>query len=230
VNHYIWVLFSYKEVIKIKKKEEDKPSRVIDPCVYCVMGKKSRKQNQELKLCSSLTDKTVIRHVENLFDATSKCSPGGAPVNPTPEIWEEYEAIMTLINAIEQRQGQSPVPLPPRKSAIPELVKWLKMNGGHFDKIEISEMPETGFGLRVLEAVKEEEMVIRVPNSLILSQSSAMSKELLGLVKSEPVLSAMPNLVLALILLNERYSPNSFWKPYISETLMLSFISCISKK
>lgn len=44
-----------------------------------------------------------------------------------------------------------------------------------------------------------------------------MSDDMAVLVKGEPILSAMPNLVLALLLLNERYSPTSFWKPYISE-------------
>ena len=49
-----------------------------------------------------------------------------------------------------------------------------------------------------------------------------MSEPLTGLVKSELILSAMPNLILALILLNERYSPSSFWKPYISERTLVA--------
>jgi len=39
---------------------------------------------------------------------------------------------------------------------------------------------------------------------------------LLGLLTSrDPLLQAMPNLSLALLLLNEHFNPQSFWKPYI---------------
>lgn len=72
------------------------------------------------------------------------------------------------------------------------------------------------YGLRVCESVKEEEKVIEVPKNLLFSAEYIMSDSLAGFVKSEPILAAMPNLVLALLLLNERYSPTSFWKPYIS--------------
>ena len=74
-----------------------------------------------------------------------------------------------------------------------------------------------GYGLRAQTNIKEEDKVLEIPNSLFFSKEKVMSVEMEGLVRLEPLLSAMPNLVLALLLLNERYSLSSFWKPYISK-------------
>ena len=74
-----------------------------------------------------------------------------------------------------------------------------------------------GYGLRARTNIKEEDKVLEIPNSLFFSKEKVMSVEMEGLVRLEPLLSAMPNLVLALLLLNERYSLSSFWKPYISK-------------
>lgn len=74
-----------------------------------------------------------------------------------------------------------------------------------------------GFGLKARVDIKEEERVLEIPSSLFFSKEKVMSVEMEGLVRLEPLLTAMPNLVLALLLLNERYSQTSFWKPYISE-------------
>ena len=38
-----------------------------------------------------------------------------------------------------------------------------------------------------------------------------------NLIARDRMLQLMPNVTLALHLLNERYNPESFWKPYISE-------------
>ena len=42
------------------------------------------------------------------------------------------------------------------------------------------------------------------------------------LIDRDRMLQAMPNVALALHLLNERYNPKSFWKPYIGEPLFSS--------
>lgn len=85
-------------------------------------------------------------------------------------------------------------------------------------QVEIMECPGSmGFGLKARVDIKEEERVLEIPSSLFFSKEKVMSVEMEGLVRLEPLLTAMPNLVLALLLLNERYSQTSFWKPYISE-------------
>ena len=79
------------------------------------------------------------------------------------------------------------------------------------------EYPEYGFGLRLLEAVTEEEKVLMIPDKLILTEEKAREGPLGKLIDKEPLLKEMPNLTLAIYLLNERYSTESFYRPYISE-------------
>lgn len=128
------------------------------------------------------------------------------------------------------------MPLPLRKDSVDEFVAWLTSNGAKFEKVisflfplvipslylpqqvGIMECPGSmGYGLKARTSIKEEDKVLEIPNSLFFSKEKVMSVEMEGLVRLEPLLSAMPNLVLALLLLNERYSLSSFWKPYISE-------------
>ena len=128
------------------------------------------------------------------------------------------------------------MPLPLRKDSVDEFVAWLMSNGAKFEKVisflfplvipslylpqqvGIMECPGSmGYGLKARTSIKEEDKVLEIPNSLFFSKEKVMSVEMEGLVRLEPLLSAMPNLVLALLLLNERYSLSSFWKPYISE-------------
>lgn len=79
------------------------------------------------------------------------------------------------------------------------------------------EFPEVGYGLRLRRAVKEQELVLMMPVSAMLTGKSAREGPLGAFIAQEPLLTAMPNLALAIHLLNERYTPNSRWKPYISE-------------
>lgn len=97
-------------------------------------------------------------------------------------------------------------------------------------QVEVSEFPSVEFGLRLTENVHEEEKVIVVPERLIMSLETASQGPLGKLIASESLLKAMPNLALALHLLNERSSPNSFWKPYIGELSAVSVhdMMCLS--
>ena len=83
--------------------------------------------------------------------------------------------------------------------------------------MELVEFPEYGFGLRLLEAVTEEEKVVIVPDKLIMTEEKAKEGPLGKLIEKEPLLKEMPNLTLAIYLLNERYSTESFYRPYISK-------------
>ena len=71
--------------------------------------------------------------------------------------------------------------------------------------------------MRVIDGIEEAEKVLQIPETLMLSWREILKPPLEAFVKTDPLLSAMPNLALAVVLLNERYNPNSFWKPYISQ-------------
>ena len=84
-------------------------------------------------------------------------------------------------------------------------------------QVEIAEFPGGGgLGLRVVDQVEESEKVLQIPDTVMLSWEEALKPPLAAFIQTDPLLSAMPNLALAVVLLNERYNPDSFWKPYIS--------------
>lgn len=100
------------------------------------MGKKSRKQQEseaKQKLCPALSDKGVVRLIDSLLESelgvnlsqfsrdchmteTSKFSPGST-ASPNASTWEEYDAIVKLVHAIEQRQG-TPIKFPNLRNII----------------------------------------------------------------------------------------------------------------
>ena len=95
------------------------------------MGKKSRKQQQQhksdaqkVKLCASLSNKGVCKLVEELWNSkhiimcmsydqmsiscdseTSNWSGGSSVIPPPAALWEDYETIRGIIDALQQRQG-----------------------------------------------------------------------------------------------------------------------------
>lgn len=86
-------------------------------------------------------------------------------------------------------------------------------------QVDIADFGGNGLGLKVIDNIDEAEKVLQIPESLMLSWSEVMKSSLASFVKSDPLLRAMPNLALAVALLNERYNPNSFWRPYISKCM-----------
>ena len=81
------------------------------------------------------------------------------------------------------------------------------------------EFPEVGYGLRLKRSVEERELVMTVPVSMMITGRTARQGPLGAFIAQEPLLTAMPNLALAVHLLNERYTADSQWKPYISECI-----------
>lgn len=93
--------------------------------------------------------------------------------------------------------------------------------------MDIAEFGANGLGLKVIEGIEEAERVLQVPEPLMLSWNGIMKSPLAAFIKSDPLLSAMPNLALAVALLNERYNPDSFWRPYISMYTHLQYTAVV---
>lgn len=113
--------------------------------------------------------------------------------------------------------GASPAPLPARKDGVAAFQHWAREQGVQCDSVEVSEFPVVGYGLRVTRMVEEGERVLVVPHSAMMTVQSARDGPLKSFISQQLLLNAMPNLALAIHLLNERYTNDSKWKPYISE-------------
>jgi len=81
-------------------------------------------------------------------------------------------------------------------------------------QVEIAEF-EHGYGLRAKKAIEEGEKVLVIPETIMITSETAQNGPLGRLVARDKMLQVMPNVTLALHLLNERYKPDSHWKPYI---------------
>ena len=113
--------------------------------------------------------------------------------------------------------------------------QWAKEQGIQSDSVELAEFPVVGFGLRATKMLEERERVLVVPRSAMLTVQSAREGPLKSFISQQLLLNAMPNLALAIHLLNERYTVDSKWKPYISKRtayvfaylhLSLHFLRC----
>jgi len=91
----------------------------------------------------------------------------------------------------------------------------LASNGVDASAVEIEEFPEVGFGLKATKDLKESDQLLQIPRKLMMTVDSAKQTALAPLIGDDRILQVMPNVILSLHLLNEKLSPNSFWKPYI---------------
>jgi len=191
-------------------------------------GKKGKKAGGGMSLAdieSELSDlfKTLppikraelTKVVEKLFQLSSNFS--SEPTTPAKQ-WQEFIAISELVEKVREiESGHSMVrTLPDRGSAMKPFVAWLKELGAVINKVEVADFGLQGLGLRVTEAVKEGEEVIKIPSKAMMSVETAKASSIGSLIERDPLLTSMPNVVLAVHLLIERNSPASMWENYIN--------------
>ena len=125
--------------------------------------------------------------------------------------------------------------LPVRQSHSVFLAPWPTAQMHTYLPPLLAEFPVVGFGLRATKMLEERERVLVVPRSAMLTVQSAREGPLKSFISQQLLLNAMPNLALAIHLLNERYTVDSKWKPYISKRtayvfaylhLSLHFLRC----
>ena len=130
--------------------------------------------------------------------------------------WEAYQEIQKVLNKVKLIEGEVAQTLPPRASGLDEFSSWLRDNGVEYDGLRIAEYPDLDFGIEAVKDFKEGDMMIAVPRKVMLTVENIQQSPLSELSKKDPLLMHMPNVALALILLVQRRSPLSFWKPYIN--------------
>ncbi|XP_062554114.1 actin-histidine N-methyltransferase [Armigeres subalbatus] len=103
----------------------------------------------------------------------------------------------------------------PRQANIEAFCRWAKENGCEFDGVKISEFSGFELGLEATKHFKEGELFVTVPKKLIFSVTA--DSKIPDIMKDIPVMVVqnLSNLMLALLLIVERFQPNSVWKPYL---------------
>lgn len=108
--------------------------------------------------------------------------------------------------------------------------------------MEIAEVPLYGCCVKATLEIQEGDLLFSIPHELVMSTETARSSSLGtqqiskrallcyvlkyhyflssfcftgGFISNDPILSQMPNVALAVHVLNEVYNSSSFWKPYL---------------
>ncbi|XP_005090792.1 actin-histidine N-methyltransferase [Aplysia californica] len=153
--------------------------------------------------------KDVAELVTQLLEKCSKPPESGA------KEWEDYPDIHGLVEKIRKIQSVLAPPESSRADQFPAFISWLNSNGVDTSAVQIAEFPEVGHGLKATRDLKEAEKLLQIPRKLMFTVDSAKQTALGPLIAEDKILQVMPNVILALHLLNEKLNPQSFWKPYI---------------
>lgn len=169
----------------------------------------------ELQTSKSLSVKKR-NEVTHLVDKLLRIStvPSGQIMPKMVKLQEEIDHIINKINNLELD-----IDLPAGKrasgAAIDKFLNWMFENGGMFDFITVEEFPGYELGLKIDKDVSQGDLVISVPRKLMITTENAQNSVFGTLLEKDTMLKNMPNVSLAMFLLIEKFTPDSFWKPYI---------------
>ncbi|XP_028404426.1 actin-histidine N-methyltransferase-like [Dendronephthya gigantea] len=145
------------------------------------------------------------------------------PAANAKEQWDEHVAIRELVDKIQKMQVQSEKEeVPTRSTFLPKFSEWLKENKADSENVEVYSSSEVDCGVRAVTSLQAGEKILNIPRKLILTSEHSTSTFLGSIIETDKLLQVMPNVVLALKLLNECHKEDSFWKPYI-DILPLKF-------
>eukprot|EP00742_Colponemidia_sp_Colp-10_P009493 GILJ01010354.1.p1 GENE.GILJ01010354.1~~GILJ01010354.1.p1 ORF type:complete len:607 (-),score=103.19 GILJ01010354.1:130-1950(-) len=96
-----------------------------------------------------------------------------------------------------------------------KLITWLREGGAYFPKLELRHYGENYRGVHSTAKIEEDEHVLRVPLSHIVTLEMAKSSAIGQTIQDHrlPLLSPK-HCFLSCLLLSERFNPDSFFKPY----------------
>lgn len=180
------------------------------------MGRKGHvfksKQTITKKSIRNKDEKELDEHVDNLLRLCTIPNQGNIP-----NILENQE-IYKIINKIKNLQQVDVVSSVDNRASgaiIGAFVNWFQTNGAELNGGEITHFDGYDLGIRVNTVIPQSSLVIAVPRKLMLSIESANHSILNKLISKDQILKNMPNVVLAMYLLIEKFKENSFWKPYL---------------
>ncbi|KAJ9592062.1 hypothetical protein L9F63_001401 [Diploptera punctata] len=154
--------------------------------------------------------------VNQLADKLLKVS---SSIQTTPNAgkeWEIHSEIEKLLDKINRIESDMKVPMTDRSTSLEEFITWMKENGAEFDGVKIEHFPGYDYGLKADKNFTVGDVLITVPRKVMLT-TETISDSLLGpLLRKDAMLQHMPNVALSLLLLIEKFKPDSFWKSYIA--------------
>nr|CAD7587343.1 unnamed protein product [Timema genevievae] len=123
--------------------------------------------------------------------------------------------MQNILDKIVQVESEMKVAVADRSAGFGEFISWMKSNGAEVDGVKIAQFSGYDYGLQAEKDFEEGELMIAVPRKLMMSADNAKDSVLGPLMRKDPMLQHMPNVALSLLLLAEKFNPDSFWRPYI---------------
>ncbi|KAK7103751.1 actin-histidine N-methyltransferase-like [Littorina saxatilis] len=167
------------------------------------------KEAQPVPTLSKSAKREVNELVTQLLEICSKTPASGA------KELEDYPEIHGLVEKIRKLQSGLKPTETNREESFPALLEWLHKNGVDTSAVEINSFSGYGHGLKATKDIKETDLIVKIPRSVMMTVDSALKSPLGELMKEDKILQVMPNVTLAIHLLVELKSPDSFWKPYL---------------
>ncbi|BFZ12485.1 hypothetical protein BsWGS_15524 [Bradybaena similaris] len=158
---------------------------------------------------SKADKKELTELITNLLELCSK------PLELGTKDLIDYSDIHNLIDRIQKIQSVQQQPASNRHQKFPAFIKWLNENGVSTSSVEIAEFDDFGYGLKAATDLMESDKFLHIPRKLMMTVDSAKESTLGPLIAEDKILQVMPNVTLAMHLLNEKFNKQSFWLPYI---------------
>ncbi|XP_059484830.1 actin-histidine N-methyltransferase [Neocloeon triangulifer] len=181
------------------------------------MGKKNKAKqaNSKANLVNHLAPKKVSplkrNELNNIADKLLKlCSSSNGGKE-----WDTYIEVTKLLAKAVELESDMRVPVNDRSDAIPKFLEWLEKNEASFPGVSISSFDGFELGLKAEKDFEEGDLLMAIPRKIMLTLENARISELGALLCKDPMLQHMPNVALSLLLLLEKFKPDSHWAPYI---------------
>lgn len=143
---------------------------------------------------------------------------GFDPTATVNDLWSQYNEIdanLQRIQAIESELKSKSTSGKNRSAAIDRFYEWAQNNGAKFDGVTIQKFPQYEFGLLAGKDFQCRELFATIPKNMILSLDN-LSETATVVIEQLPVLDTMPNVKLAFALVIEKLQGGaSFFKPYL---------------
>ncbi|CAB3360283.1 Hypothetical predicted protein [Cloeon dipterum] len=177
------------------------------------MGKKNKAKqaNHKINLAPRKISPLKRNELNNIADKLLKiCSNSGGLKE-----WDTFTEINKLLAKAVELESDMRVPVNDRSNAIPRFLEWLEENGALFEGVSVATFEGYELGLKAEKDFEVGELLMAIPRKTMLTLENARLSELGVLLCKDPMLQHMPNVALSLLLLHEKFKPNSHWAPYI---------------
>jgi len=132
--------------------------------------------------------------------------------------WEFFTDLHKSVEIFRKKQKQAlAMKSVKREENVSKFKSWWQKNKVfQSESIELKQLNgDQGFGFVATKDITENELLVKVPDNVMITYSNALNSYLGNLIKEKAILSSMPNISLALFVHCEKYNQQSHFKPYL---------------